>query len=95
MYKSRYWFNRYGNFAEWVNYVFWWSGIEEGLGSAGLPSSMPCSLVSPTVAIETGRGVGQPVHVELATVEHPDAHTGGSAGAGINKLDCPGHLSVP
>ena len=29
--KSQYWFNRYGNFAEWVNFACWWRCIGKGL----------------------------------------------------------------
>ena len=35
--KSLYWFKSYGDFAEWVDFAYWWSGIGKGL---------PCSLHS-------------------------------------------------
>ena len=35
--KSLYWFKSYGDFAEWVDFTYWWSCIGKG---------MPCSLRS-------------------------------------------------
>ena len=40
--KSLYWFKSYGDFAEWVDFAYWWSCIGKGL---------PCSLYSRLVKI--------------------------------------------
>ena len=32
--KSHYWFKSYGNFAEWVDFAYWWSFSGEGYASA-------------------------------------------------------------
>ena len=37
--KSRYWFKSYGNYAEWVGFVYWWSFSVGGSAINGLPRS--------------------------------------------------------
>ena len=44
--KSHYWFKSYGNFAESVDFVYWWSFSGEGFAING---ATPSSLYSTTL----------------------------------------------
>ena len=49
--KSHYWFKSYGNFAEWVNFVYWWRYIGKGLRLQ--PAQQACLLLQILAGITT------------------------------------------